>query len=86
MWQAAGGPRAWSDEYHALMVNEWRLQILDWRQTKDGADGKNAPEVPEPPPFIGDVEKKVAKADLRSRQWEAQQKRIAAARRAATTE
>lgn len=64
------------------MVVQWRLQILDWRNTKDGADGKNPPDLEEPPPFVGDEQVKVAKADLRSRQWEQQQRRIEAARTA----
>lgn len=78
LWQATGGPKAWSDEYHALMVVQWRLQILEWRQTKDGQDGKNAPEMQDPPPFVGDEQAKANKNDLKAKAFLQRQKTIEA--------
>lgn len=48
------------------MVTEWRLQILEWRQTEDGQKGKNAPAMQEPPPFIGDERQKATAADAKA--------------------
>lgn len=78
LWQATGGPKAWADEYQALMIVEWRLQILDWRQTEDGAKGKNPPDMQEPPPFIGDEQTKASKRDLRAREFMRRQQALEA--------
>jgi hypothetical protein len=78
IWQATGGPKAWSDEYHALMVVQWRVQILEWRQTEDGQKGKNAPVLQEPPPFVGDEQKKAHTADVKAREWMRRQQAIEA--------
>lgn len=48
------------------MVVEWRLQILEWRQTEDGQKGKNAPAPQEPPPFVGDEQVKATAADAKA--------------------
>lgn len=78
VWQSAGGPKAWADEYQALMVVEWRLQILDWRQTEDGSKGKNPPDMQEPPPFVGDEQAKASKQDLRAREFMRRQQALGA--------
>lgn len=53
-WQAVGGPRAWSDDQHMLMLIEFRLRELQWQ----GAGNKSAPR-PEPrkPPDLSGAEK-----------------------------
>lgn len=80
LWQATGGPKAWSDEFHALMVVEWRLQILEWRKTEDGSKGKNPPQMQEPPKFVGDEQKKAHTADAKARQFMRRQQAIEARR------
>lgn len=80
LWQATGGPKAWSDEYHALMVVQWRLQILEWRETEDGQKGKNAPQMEEPPPFVGDELQKASAADSKAQEFLRRQRVLEAQR------
>lgn len=54
LWRAIGGPDAWSAEMHLLNHIEWRLQILDWRQTKNGREGRNAPKLSKPPAYASE--------------------------------
>ncbi|AQX79652.1 hypothetical protein BWO91_06310 [Plantibacter flavus] len=51
LWRAIGGPNAWSPEMHLLNHIEWRLQILDWRKTKAGREGRNQPKLSKPPAY-----------------------------------
>lgn len=60
------------------MVAEWRLQILDWRQTEDGAKGKKPPQMSEPPAFVGDELAKAATADLKAQTFMRRQQAIEA--------
>ena len=80
MWQATGGPKAWSDEYQAQMVVVNRVERLEWRQTEDGSKGKNPPPVQEPPPFVGDEQAKASKADAKAQEFMRRQKLIDAQR------
>lgn len=78
MWQATGGPKAWSDEYQAQMVVANRVERLEWRQTEDGAKGKNPPAEQEPPSFVGDEQAKASKADAKAQEFLRRQKLIEA--------
>lgn len=66
VWQATGGPRAWSDTVHTLMVLELRLRYLLWAQTDDGEKGKNPPKMQPYPELESDEEAKAAKADSKA--------------------
>lgn len=82
LWQATGGPRAWSDEYHALMVVANRVERLEWRKTEDGAKGKNPPGMYETPPFVGDEQAKASRADMKAQRFIQRQQAIQVRREA----
>lgn len=60
------------------MVVENRVARLEWRQTEDGAKGKNPPPVQEPPPFVGDEQANASKADAKAQEFLRRQKLIEA--------
>lgn len=45
LWVSVGGPMAWPADVRALNEIEFRLRVLDWRQTK-GTQPKPKPEPP----------------------------------------
>jgi hypothetical protein len=77
LWQSIGGSRAWSPEMHLLNHIEWRLQILDWRKTKNGKDGRNQPVLTKYPALAEEREAAQTKTSLRASAWEERQKRQA---------
>jgi len=79
LWQSIGGSRAWSPEMHLLNHIEWRLQILDWRKTKAGKDGRNQPVLTKPPALAEEREAAQSKTSRRASAWEERQKRQAQA-------
>lgn len=52
VWREYGGERAWSDDVAALLMIDFRLQVLAWMQSEDGAEGRNPPKPPEPPKTV----------------------------------
>lgn len=80
VWQATGGPRAWSDEYHGLLAVMNRVERLEWRKTEDGSKGKNPPQMQEPPPFVGDAQAKASTADAKAQEFMRRQRAIEARR------
>lgn len=46
LWISVGGPLAWSTDQRALNAIEFRLKVLDWRQTKSGSQPKPTPDPP----------------------------------------
>lgn len=75
LWQAVGGNRAWSPETHLLNLVEFRLRVLDWRQTKDAQGGKNQPELHKPPALAHEKQTEESKQSTRAAAWEARQRR-----------
>lgn len=62
-WQSFGGPKAWTDEVHALMMIEHDTRHGHWLQ----AGGKGLPPKPiEPPPFSGEERRRNAVAQRRA--------------------
>lgn len=62
LWQATGGPRAWTDEYAGLMGVVHRLDILAWQQTEDGQKGRKQPTPPAPPTWFEAAETRESSA------------------------
>lgn len=75
LWQSVGGMRAWSAETHLLNLVEFRLRVLDWRETKDGSAGKNQPKLHKPPPLAHEKQAEESKQSTRATAWEARQAR-----------
>lgn len=75
LWQSVGGNRAWSPETHLLNLVEFRLRVLDWRDTKDGRDGKNQPKLHKPPPLAHEKQAEETQQSTRAAAWEARQRR-----------
>ena len=82
MWKATGGAAAWSDEVATMMILDLRLREIFWAETEDGQNGKNAPEMVDPPPFEGEVEDRGSELDAKAAKFQ-QMERKRAARKAA---
>ena len=82
MWKATGGAAAWSDEVATMMILDLRLRELFWAETEDGQNGKNAPEMVDPPPFEGEVGDRGSELDAKAAKFQ-QMERKRAARKAA---
>lgn len=74
-WEAVGGPMAWTAEAHLLNRIEWRLQVLDWRNTSAGQKGQNPPKLPPPPPYAHEKQAVHASQSARAAAWERRQAR-----------
>lgn len=55
LWRAIGGPLAWSQETHMLAAIEFRLRVLAWMKTQDGAKGRKPPKPIDPPKSVYDA-------------------------------
>ena len=81
-WQATGGEKAWSEEVATMMVLDLRLRQLFWAKTEDGQNGKNAPEMVQPPPVEGEVMKQGSELDVKAASFQRMEERRAKAREA----
>lgn len=82
VWKATGGAKAWSDEVSTMMILDLRLRELFWAETEDGQNGRNAPEMVEPPPFESEEREKGSKLDAKAQKFQQMEERRAARRAA----
>lgn len=67
LWRATGGQLAWSPVEHVGALIVHGLDRLEWRQTEDGAKGRNPPPPISPPPLAGEVNEAEAKTTRKAR-------------------
>lgn len=58
-----------------LVAAEFRLRRLEWMQTKDAKDGRNAPKALTAPPYANEVAVEAKKEDARAQAWQRRQAR-----------
>lgn len=75
LWRATGGQLAWSPVEHVGALIVHGLDRLEWRQTEDGAKGRNPPSPIEPPPLAGEVHEAEAKTTRKARLHAERQRR-----------
>lgn len=75
LWKSMGGPAAWSDEAHMLSRVEYQLRILDWRKTKAGQEGRNAPKPLPTPPYAHEKRVEDEVTESRAEAWRRRQNR-----------
>lgn len=78
IWQATGGPKAWSDEVLTMMILDLRLRELFWTKTKDGQDGKNPPEIAPYPRHEDEVQAEADDLDAKAKKFQQMEARRAA--------
>lgn len=76
LWQAVGGPMAWSEQVYLLHWVDYRLRVADWRQTKDGQANRNQPKAPTPPPYAFEKRVEESRQSARAQAWEQRQTRL----------
>lgn len=67
LWRAVGGPLSWAPVEHVGAQIVHGLDRLEWRQTEDGAKGRNPPPPIEPPPLTGETQEAEAKTTRKAR-------------------
>lgn len=67
LWRAVGGALAWSPVEHVGALIVHGLDRLEWRQTEDGAKGRNPPDPISPPPLAGEANQAEAKTAHKAR-------------------
>lgn len=64
------------------MILDLRLRELFWAETEDGQNGRNAPEMVDPPPFEDEEQDKASKLDAKAAKFQQMEQRRAARRAA----
>lgn len=77
LWRATGGPLAWTPAEHVGALIVHGLDRLEWRQTEDGAKGRNPPKPIAPPPYAGEATEEDAKTARKARAYAAREARQA---------
>lgn len=75
LWQSVGGPMAWSQEMHLLNLIEYRMNVSNWFQTKDGQSGRNQPKPPSYPPYAHEKRADESRQSARAEAWARRQAR-----------
>ena len=74
VWQEMGGPLAWTSQDYFAAAQLHAQQVANWMQTKDGEEGRNAPEMLQHPPYAKDRERETQKIVTQAEKFLARQK------------